>query len=113
MFAGMVSATACADGATARYRQKSIENPSWSIRRLTVPAKCMRLLEKERFTRRSKGSYFSACKECNKYEFAHLRRSRLQGIAKELGFELEIQDTPHDDTPCLKTGSELDAGLEE
>jgi len=38
----------------------------------------MRLLEKERFTRRSKGSYFSACKECNKYEFAHLRRSRLQ-----------------------------------
>ena len=40
--------------------------------------KCRRLLEKEWFTRRSNGSYFSACKECNKYEFAHLRRSRLQ-----------------------------------
>ena len=40
--------------------------------------KCMRLLEKEQFTRRSNASYYSACKDCNKYEFAHLRRSRLR-----------------------------------
>ena len=43
--------------------------------------KCMRLLEKEQFTRRSNASYYSACKDCNKYEFAHLRRSRLRKSA--------------------------------
>jgi len=40
--------------------------------------KCMRLLEKSDFTRRATGSYYSACKECNKYEFSHLRRARVK-----------------------------------
>lgn len=39
--------------------------------------KCMRFLEVKNFTQRSNGSFFSACKECNKYEFSHVRRSRL------------------------------------
>jgi len=39
--------------------------------------KCMRFLKVDLFTRRSTGTYFSACKECNKYEFGQVRRSRL------------------------------------
>ena len=39
--------------------------------------KCMRFLPVTNFTRRSTGTYFSACKECNKYEFSHTRRARL------------------------------------
>ena len=39
--------------------------------------KCMRFLGVNRFTKRTTGTYFSACKECNKYEFQHVRRSRL------------------------------------
>jgi len=40
--------------------------------------KCQRFLTNDNFTRRSVGSYFSACKECNKYGFAQTRRSRLK-----------------------------------
>ena len=39
--------------------------------------KCMRLLPNKEFTRRATGTYYSACKDCNKYEFAHKRRVRL------------------------------------
>ena len=39
--------------------------------------KCMRFLPNTNFTKRSVGTYFSACKECNKYEFQHTRRARL------------------------------------
>ena len=39
--------------------------------------KCMRFLPTNNFTRRATGTYFSACKECNKYEFQHTRRARL------------------------------------
>ena len=39
--------------------------------------KCERFLPNNQFTLRSSGTYFSACKECNKYEFSHRRRSRL------------------------------------
>ena len=39
--------------------------------------KCMRFLPVTNFTRRATGTYFSACKECNKYEFSHTRRARL------------------------------------
>jgi len=38
--------------------------------------KCMRFLPNTNFTKRSVGTYFSACKECNKI-FKHTRRARL------------------------------------
>jgi hypothetical protein len=38
---------------------------------------CRRLLPNECFTRRSNGTFFSACKECNKHVFAQRRRARL------------------------------------
>jgi 5-methylcytosine-specific restriction endonuclease McrA len=42
--------------------------------------KCSRLLPCELFTKRANGTYFSACKECNKYEFQQVRRSRLLDV---------------------------------
>ena len=38
---------------------------------------CRRFLAATSFTRRSNGTYFSACKDCNKNVFAHRRRSLL------------------------------------
>ncbi|HET6414312.1 MAG TPA: HNH endonuclease signature motif containing protein [Anaeromyxobacter sp.] len=38
---------------------------------------CRRVLPVARFTRRSNGTYFSACKDCNVNVFAHRRRARL------------------------------------
>jgi len=38
--------------------------------------KCLRLLPVDRFTRRSNGTYFSACKECNVHVFGQNRRAR-------------------------------------
>jgi hypothetical protein len=38
---------------------------------------CRRVLPVADFTRRSNGTYFSACKDCNKNVFAHRRRARL------------------------------------
>lgn len=35
------------------------------------------------FTRRSNGSYFSACKECNRHVFAQRRRARLNAAEGE------------------------------
>lgn len=40
---------------------------------------CRRLLPTKNFTRRSDGTYFSACKDCNKHVFAQRRRARLKG----------------------------------
>jgi len=40
--------------------------------------KCMRFLANSEFTRRATGTYFSACKDCNKYGFGHLRRARVK-----------------------------------
>jgi len=40
---------------------------------------CRRFLSSEEFTRRSTGTYFSACKDCNKNVFQHRRRARLAG----------------------------------
>jgi hypothetical protein len=37
---------------------------------------CRRFLPNDRFTRRSNGSYFSACKVCNRHVFAQRRRAR-------------------------------------
>jgi 5-methylcytosine-specific restriction endonuclease McrA len=41
---------------------------------------CQRRLPNREFTRRSNGTYFSACKECNKNVFAHRRRARLLAV---------------------------------
>ena len=38
---------------------------------------CRRSLPNTAFTRRSDGSYFSACKECNRHVFGQRRRARL------------------------------------
>lgn len=38
---------------------------------------CRRTLPNASFTRRSNGTYFSACKECNRHVFAQRRRARL------------------------------------
>lgn len=38
---------------------------------------CRRLLSNRQFTRRASGSYYSACKDCNKLVFAQRRRARL------------------------------------
>jgi len=39
---------------------------------------CRRTLPTDRFTRRSSGTYFSACKDCNKYVFSARRRAKLR-----------------------------------
>lgn len=39
---------------------------------------CRRVLEVCQFTRRSDGTFFSACKECNKHVFGHRRRARMK-----------------------------------
>jgi 5-methylcytosine-specific restriction endonuclease McrA len=41
---------------------------------------CRRRLPNREFTLRSIGTYFSACKECNKNVFAHRRRARLLAV---------------------------------
>ncbi len=38
---------------------------------------CRRFLLNSEFTRRKVGTYFSACKDCNKNVFSHRRRSRM------------------------------------
>jgi 5-methylcytosine-specific restriction endonuclease McrA len=38
---------------------------------------CRRELPKAQFTRRSNGTFFSACKDCNQHVFAQRRRARL------------------------------------
>lgn len=38
---------------------------------------CKRFLTVNNFVRRATGTYFSACKECNKFVFAQRRRARL------------------------------------
>jgi 5-methylcytosine-specific restriction endonuclease McrA len=40
---------------------------------------CRRFLPVASFTRRSNGTYFSACKDCNRHVFAQRRRARLAG----------------------------------
>jgi 5-methylcytosine-specific restriction endonuclease McrA len=41
---------------------------------------CRRQLPNDEFTRRSNGTYFSACKACNVNVFAHRRRARLLAV---------------------------------
>ena len=40
---------------------------------------CRRVLVNAEFTRRSNGTFFSACKDCNRHVFAQRRRARLAG----------------------------------
>ena len=40
---------------------------------------CDRTLPVDQFTKRSNGTYFSACKDCNRHVFAQRRRARLAG----------------------------------
>jgi len=40
---------------------------------------CQRRLPNAAFTRRTSGTYYSACKECNRHVFAHRRRARIAG----------------------------------
>ena len=40
---------------------------------------CRRVLPVGEFTRRSIGTYFSACKACNRHVFAQRRRARIKG----------------------------------
>ena len=56
-------------------REKSQKNIHTSTHRTCY--KCQRFLTNDNFTLRSVGSYFSACKECNKNVFGHRRRARL------------------------------------
>ena len=42
---------------------------------------CRRFLPTEKFTRRSNGTYFSGCKDCNLNVFAQRRRARMKGAA--------------------------------
>lgn len=61
-------------------QKKKLENPGKRLKHTDTHRtcyKCMRFQPSENFTRRSNGSYFSACKECNKYEFQHVRRARI------------------------------------
>ena len=44
---------------------------------------CRRVLPNASFTRRSNGTYFSACKECNRHVFAQRRRARLAASGGE------------------------------
>jgi 5-methylcytosine-specific restriction endonuclease McrA len=41
---------------------------------------CSRRQPNAAFTRRSNGTYFSACKDCNKNVFAHRRRARMLAV---------------------------------
>lgn len=41
---------------------------------------CRRVLAVDQFTRRSNGTYFSACKDCNRHVFGQRRRARLKSV---------------------------------
>lgn len=44
---------------------------------------CRRVLSVAQFTRRSNGTYFSGCKDCNRHVFAQRRRARLRAAQGE------------------------------
>jgi hypothetical protein len=48
---------------------------------------CRRSLLNAQFTRRSNGTFFSACKDCNRHVFAQRRRARLLEADGEQTFE--------------------------
>lgn len=52
---------------------------------------CRRVLPVDHFTRRSNGTYFSACKECNRHVFAQRRRARLLSAEGEFSTQEWLQ----------------------
>jgi hypothetical protein len=52
---------------------------------------CRRVLPVNQFTRRSNGTYFSACKECNRHVFAQRRRARLLSAEGEFSTKEWLQ----------------------
>lgn len=70
---------------------------------------CRRFLLASEFTRRSTGTYFSACKECNKNVFGHRRRARK--LAAEGSFttkEWLEKKSQYDHCPrCMRTWDEI------
>ena len=62
----------------AASRQPKTRLPHTAVDRICYL--CRRRLPNGDFTLRSNGTYFSACKECNKNVFAHRRRARLLAV---------------------------------
>jgi len=65
-------------GAAAAEGRKRMRLPHTEAARVCYL--CRRTLPNASFTRRSNGTYFSACKDCNKNVFAHRRRARLLAV---------------------------------
>ena len=64
---------------------------------------CRRLLLLDQFTHRSNGTYFSACKDCNKHVFAQRRRARMKGATGSYTTaEWEALVTQYDRCPMCK-----------
>ncbi len=83
---------------------RSLDKPRSSKRRKLLHTathrtcyKCSRLLPCDHFTKRANGTYFSACKDCNKYEFQQVRRSRLLSVGGSfttIEFQALLQQFP-------------------
>jgi 5-methylcytosine-specific restriction endonuclease McrA len=61
-----------------RGDQRKVRLPHTELERICYL--CRRTLENARFTRRSNGTYFSACKDCNRHVFAQRRRVRMRAV---------------------------------
>ncbi len=70
---------------------------------------CRRQLSVERFQRRSTGTYFSACKDCNRHVFAARRRARLMGAeGSYTSLEFAALVDRHDCCPrCKRSWEEI------
>jgi hypothetical protein len=70
---------------------------------------CRRTLSNQQFTRRSDGSYFSACKDCNRHVFSQRRRARVQANGGTYTLaEWHALVALHDHCPmCLRRWSEI------
>jgi 5-methylcytosine-specific restriction endonuclease McrA len=70
---------------------------------------CRRFLPVESFTLRSNGTYFSACKVCNRHVFAQRRRARLKGaVGSYTRAEWEALVAQYDRCPkCLRRWADI------
>ena len=71
---------------------------------------CRRFLPVGEFTQRSNGTYFSACKDCNRHVFAQRRRARLKGArGSYTTAEWEALLAQHDRCPmCRRRWEEIE-----
>src|SRR5262245_58030186 len=71
---------------------------------------CLRVLPNASFTRRRNGTYFSACKDCNRYVFQMRRRARLMNALGEFTqSEWEERRSRYDACPgCNRKWSEIE-----